>query len=504
MKGIYDYIPSERERKEQEQKNKINFTDLVQQISYLIPDTKDLTSSDSFEYTADDITNALRNNDIATMREISNYFYKSSTLYKRLILYFATVHKFYYILIPEIKQTNINKVKFQKVYNDNLRYLNNFRFEDKTSDIINTVFREGAFYGYLIERDSSNVWQKLPAGYCRSTYSNNNINVVEFDLKFFEEEYRDEEERLLVLKQYPLEIKKWYNKYLAGKVPTSDDGRNWIVLDSNFATRFCISDDEIPFFFSSLLEIIRLETNKAQRDKQIAQSLYKLLVQKMPLDKTGLSPVFDQDETKAMHSGAVNMLKNAVGTDILTTWAQVDLLNLDSSTRDDGIESNISDFWNMAGTSQMLFDTNGNLSLNYSAIKDASLSMKILESYSTFLNRRLILRNKNKSIEYHFKFLDINIFNEKDKIAAYEKQGTLGYSKLLPAIASGIGQLELQSLLNLENNLLDINSSLIPLQSSYTTSNKEENKEVVKIEEQTGRPEKEDIEKSEKTIKNIN
>lgn len=487
MRGINDYIPKGMRQTQRE-----SYADLIHKMSFIVPSADDLYNSDLTEYTDEQIANALNDYDIPTMREISNYYYRISSIYKRIILYFATISKFYWIAIPTYTK-QLPKEKITKNYNQILKYLNNFRFQDKTSDIINTVFREGAFYGYLIESENSCSWQKLPAGYCRSIRTIDNIDVVEFNIMYFDEKYTDAEELELVLKRYPPEFKKWRNKYLNGKVPTSNDGKAWVPLDINFATRFCISEDEIPFFYTLIPEINRLQNNKKQRDKQIAQSLYKLLVQKMPLDKNSV-PIFDNEETKEMHQGTVNMLKNAVGMDILTTWATTDLLNVDSRDRDDGIKSTLDDLWTSAGSSPMLFNTTGNLSLNFSQLKDSGLIDKILEKYSTFINKRLIFISKNRNIIYSFKFLDVTRFNEKDKFAMYKELGTLGYSKLLIGISSGINQMEIPNILSFENDVLDIGAKLIPLQSSYTSSG----------DNQGGRPEKNDDEKSDKTVTNIN
>lgn len=487
MKSINDYLPRTLEK----QKNRDSYADLIHRMSYIIPTSGDLDNDDLTEYSDSDIFDALNNYDIATMRDISNYYYRISSIYKRIILYFATISKFYWILIPSSSK-KIPKEKINKDYKAILKYLEGFRFQDKTSDIINTVFREGAFYGYLRETENSCTWQKLPAGYCRSIKTVDNVDVIEFNLRYFDQKFTDEEKKLLILKQYPIEIRKGYNKYKSGSIVASNDGKVWLPLDVNFATRFCISQDEVPFFFSLIPEINRLQNNKKQRDKQIAQSLYKLLVQKMPLDKNS-NPIFDDEETEEIHSGTVNMLKNAVGTDILTTWATVDLLNVDSNDRDDGIKSTLDDLWAAAGTSHMLFDTTGNLSLNYSQLKDSGLIDKILEKYATFINRKLISISKNKNIKYSFKFLDITRFNEKDKISMYKELGTLGYSKLLIGISSGLLQSEITDLLTLENEVLDIIPDLVPLSSSYTTST-----------DKGGRPMKDDEDKSDKTILNIN
>ena len=57
------------------------------------------------------------------------------------------------------------------------------------------------------------------------------------------------------------------------------------------------------------------------------QKLLKILIQKLPMDKNG-DLIFDIDEAKDIHNNAVAMLKRAVGVDILTTFADVESIDL--------------------------------------------------------------------------------------------------------------------------------------------------------------------------------
>ena len=52
------------------------------------------------------------------------------------------------------------------------------------------------------------------------------------------------------------------------------------------------------------------------------QQLLKILIQKLPLDKNG-DLIFDVDEARDIHNNAVEMLRRAIGVDVLTTFAEV-------------------------------------------------------------------------------------------------------------------------------------------------------------------------------------
>jgi len=61
------------------------------------------------------------------------------------------------------------------------------------------------------------------------------------------------------------------------------------------------------------------------------QQLLKIIVQKLPLDKNG-DLIFDVDEAKDLHNNAVEMLQRAIGVDVLTTFADIDSIDMSDDT----------------------------------------------------------------------------------------------------------------------------------------------------------------------------
>jgi len=92
----------------------------------------------------------------------------------------------------------------------------------------------------------------------------------------------------------------------------------------------------------------------------------------MPLDKNG-DPIFDIDEVRELHNNAIQMLSKAIGVDVLTTFADVDVADM----ADNGNVSSVDELskvertvYNEAGVSQMQFNTDGNLALEKSILND--------------------------------------------------------------------------------------------------------------------------------------
>ena len=53
------------------------------------------------------IYRALMDNDIVRLREISNYFYKTSGIYQRICNYFATMYRYDWYVVPEVYDEKI-------------------------------------------------------------------------------------------------------------------------------------------------------------------------------------------------------------------------------------------------------------------------------------------------------------------------------------------------------------------------------------------------------------
>ena len=115
---------------------------------------------------------------------------------------------------------------------------------------------------------------------------------------------------------------------------------------------------------------------------------------------------------------------------------------------------------------------------------------------------------------FDFTILETTTFNQKEIQSQFFQAAQYGYSKMVAGVAIGIKQKDQLSLMSFENDILEMASKMIPLQSSYTTSGAEIKKEEKSEEKQTnnntpqdlndsgGRPELDDTAKTDKTEQN--
>jgi hypothetical protein len=90
------------------------------------------------------------------------------------------------------------------------------------------------------------------------------------------------------------------------------------------------------------------------------------------MDKNG-DLIFDIDEAKDIHNNAVEMLSNAIGVDVLTTFADIegiDVSEANATVTDDSLNNAERSAYNAMGVSRNIFNTEGNLALEKSVLAD--------------------------------------------------------------------------------------------------------------------------------------
>ena len=472
----------------------------------------------------DNVLRAINNYDLKLMREISLYFYRTSGIYSRLVRYMAFMYRYDSFLTPYVNGDNVKTEKVLDGFYKGLNILDNFKVKKTLGEIALQVVKQGCYYGYKVSTATGVVLQELPADYCRVRFKRGNKPVVEFNMKFFDENFRDMEQRAKILKMFPKEFSKGYVLYRQGKLPPlfQGDTVGWYMLDPEQTVKFTVNGEDYPPFISVIPLILDLDAAQDLDRQKTMQRLLKIVIQKIPLDKNG-ELLFDIDEIQQLHNNAVMMLARAIGVDVLTSFADVSVEDMsdDSSVQTDDLERVERQLYNEAGVSQLQFNSNGNIALNNSILNDEATMYNMLLQFEDFLNELLEPLNKTpKKLQYKVQLLTTTIYNYKDLAKMYKEQTQMGYSKMLPQIALGQSQSSILATAYFENDILDLLHVFIPPVMSSTMSadllnhnddgkdNKNSNqtsskqKLVPSDNNEVGRKEKADNEKSEKTIQN--
>jgi hypothetical protein len=468
------------------------------------------------------VLTAINNGDIEQLREISDFFFKTSGIYSRLCKYMANLYRYDWMVTPFVNSESVKKEKVIEGFYKALTYLDNFEIKRFCGDVALKVLRFGCYYGYKVQQADRMVIQELPIKYCRSRFNVNNRPVVEFNMKFFDDYFKDTTQKMKVLGLFPEEFKKGYILYKQGKLKPDFQGdtSGWYLLDPKSAIKFNLNGEDYPAFVSVIPALIDLDMAQDLDRKKMQQKLLKIIIQKMPLDKNG-DLIFDVDEARELHNNAVRMLGKAIGVDVLTTFADVDVADMadkNTTTSVDELEKVERTVYNEAGVSQMQFNTSGNLALEKSILNDEASMYNLVLQFESFLNSLLDPYNKSpKKLVYRAQILTTTIYNYKEMAKLYKEQTQLGYSKMLPQIALGQTQSSVLANAYFENDMLDLLHVFIPPLMSSTmnadalnngeggngkTNQKPSSSKLPGEKGEAGRKEKADDEKSEKTIAN--
>ena len=488
------------------------------------------------------VLKALFDNDVQKLREISNYFYKTNGIYQRLCNYVATMYRYDWYVVPEVYKEGTKGEEIIKDLHKVLNFMDNSYISKICGEMALGVVKNGAYYGYLVPTSTGVIVQELPINYCRARYNVGNLPAVEFNMRFFDVAFPDTNYRMKVLNLFPEEFKKGYHSYkrnllkdeytgTSSGIISSEwrrrDESGWWQLDPDKTVKFSFPNGgngaaDLPLFINVIPAILDLDAAQDLDRRKQMQKLLKIVVQKLPLDKNG-DLIFDVDEARDIHNNAVEMLKRAVGVDVLTTFADIESIDMadknTTATQDDlaKVERAV---YNASGTSQNMFNTDGNMALEKSVLNDEGMVRALLLQFEVFFDRIAQSKSANRK-KYNFRLymLETTQYNYKELAKMYKEQVQLGYSKMLPQIAMGHSQSSILNTAYFENEVMNLSELMIPPLMSSTLNMQDlkggsgssgssgsqkpsGSSGSAGGAAKAGRPEKPNDQKSEKTIKN--
>lgn len=398
---------------------------------------------------------------------LSQFFFMTNGLYKRIIIHYATFLTYSWLVVPyKKKQTyKLSNKKIGQTYYDATDFCTTFQVQRKCALFAKDILVNGAYYGLLHDEGDQVVIQDLPFDYCRSRFKNaDDIDIIEFNMEFFDT-IRDEQLRKEILRSYPKIIEKGYNAY------KRNGETKWIFLPPELGIYFSFFEER-PFFLDLIPLLNNLDEYKEIDKQRNLLALKRILVQKVPID--GETLVFEPQEAEEMHNGVVQMTKNNPELDVITTYNDINLLDLSA---DDDEKTEIKDVQNLiyesAGLSKEFFFSTTEAGLKYSTNNDLAMMMILGQRFAHFFTSMLNYKFESKQIKFKFIILPISYYNADDYASRAKDLAAFGYSFLTPILSSGLDQTNLANLKELENELLELDEVLKPLQSAYTQSGKQ-------------------------------
>lgn len=404
------------------------------------------------------------------LRKMSEYLYIVSPQYRRLINYFATLHLMFYVVEPYyINYDKLNQKMFEKTYHDVCLTVENMNLRHELLKAKVTAWREDVFYGYVHQTKDSFFLQKLPSDYCEITGILGGCYTYSFDFSYFNGKDED------IFLQFPSEFEIMYQIYRNN--PTV---KRWQEVNSDKCFCLKISEDVeyplIPFcsVFASLYDI---EEYKSLQKTRTALGAYSLLAMTMPLKQEAdtVNPyVIDPDEVKNYYNFIATVLPPEIG--LLLSPTKLEPIKFDEEkSQVNRVSDSNAQFWNESGVSQLLMSSadGTGASLAKSVITDEALSWSLVQQIQRNVNR-LIDKFNSESYRFKVEFLPATIFNHMDLYDKYINASTYGLPMKLKAGAClGITPNAFNNMLYLENTVLKLTETMIPMQSSNTLSSDE-------------------------------
>jgi hypothetical protein len=310
----------------------------------------------------------------------------------------------------------------------------------------------------------------------------NDLDILEFNLQYFES-ITDDNERDAVLVTYPVLVQQAYRIW--SKKKTLDP---WVEIPAA-AGGICFGyGDKTPLLIAAIPSLYKMEEAVDREGRRDENELYKLLIQKMPIDNKG-ELVFELEEVADIHESVATMLQDRDTIDVLTTFGDTSLESLQDSTAasqsSDRIEKYKTSAFDSLGRSSILFNSDGSNSLAYSIQRDEALMISISEIYANWIKYQINLKFARPNLTFDFTILPTTIFDTDDYLDRQLKLAQVSVpNKGRLLAADGINTAKFLGNSLLENTILgDIFDSWKPLATSFTQSGSSD------VTDKGGRPE---------------
>lgn len=463
-----------------ERAQKLTFEQLKQFIQRDV--TRTLNKSYT-QYTKDLTRTYLQNpaSSLSNIIELSRFMERNSTLYKKILTYYATAPLFYYSLIQENDfSKEINSSKSLKDFYTVAKQLNGFNIKTEFFNAIYCTVRDGMFVGFTYQDEDNTFMIPLDIRYCR-IYGKDSAGqwIVYFDATYF-----NSGNNSIFVDGDSDGNGAWDSVFIDGyRAYQNDSNSRWFMLPTE--RTFCMiagSDSEfdvpLPIMAGLFVNLMELEDLESIVNSQTELENYKILVSKIPLIDGS-----DDVDDFAISLSLASLFNQQLAANVPELVAAVvspmdlDVISFDKSntTQDsDDLAQSINNLFNNAGVSQIVVAggaSTNSIGLKHAIENDMANIWVYVNRIESWLNYFI---KANISKGYMFKIHQITWYNRDEYIALLKELATLGGSSLdYMVCVSGKTPYEVINDVRFNAMSLNLNQWLIPLSSTYTQSSNE-------------------------------
>lgn len=459
--------------------------------------------------TLDDIYKILESGDIAACRNLSYYYYRISGLYRNAILMMANLPLYQTLVIPifDINKKNSEEV-ITKRFTQSLKYVDNLEVPINFARISWNALLGGIYFGILREDNGHFTIQDLPENYCRTRFKDcHNLNIIEFNLSYFLG-IADEKLRSEVIASYPAVVKKYWRRYV-----NKDLLDPWVPITAAEGGCCFQVGDGTPLFLASIPDIYKFEEALKREGVRDENELYKLLIERMPIDSKG-ELVFELEEVADIHASVAEMLKDIDTVDVLTTFGEAKLESVQDSSASSQSSERLKKYkdtvYDALGLSELYFNADTSSAMAYASAKDESIMSIFTNQYAKWIEVQVNSRFAKSNLTFNVTILPTTRINRKEIQSQFFQGAQYGYSKMAAGVVTGLKQIDMLPTMVFENEYLHMSERMMPLMSTYTMSSNEKkstdsqnNASTSNISNEAGRPTVADEDRSDQTQANI-
>lgn len=451
----------------------VNFEELRRVLLQNVGKTTSITYA---TYTKEKIQQYLKSPhaNLDNIRDVSMFLWRYSMPYRKIIEYYSSMPYFAY---DAVYQTDLSKQgaeltsgKFWKEYQTVLQRLNNMKFVEEFPTVIATALRDGAYFGFVYDDESTFFLTSLEPKYCRINSTDGCYNFS-FDATYFDQGnnkyYIDSESNPDGL---------WDDVFIEGYNTYKQQGRDYRWFDIPPEKSICIiaGDDPVtplPYFVSCFTDLLDLlDYQELIRSKTELEN-YVLLVSKIPMNKNS-DRVNDFSVDLDLVQATQSIIDEAVPSLVGTAYTPCDLDVINFNNKNQVEDTNIygqalSNFMSNVGMSEMIgnSDKGGSVGLAASIKTDELVALKFLNRLERWVQRYLVLNISEKIL---FMFHKVTVFSRDTYHTQLQQMATLGIP-IKTAFATSLGMTPLEIMnRGFFEQALHLEQVWTPLQSSYT------------------------------------
>lgn len=400
------------------------------------------------------------------LRKVVSQLCITSPQFNMLVEYIPNIAIPTYTIYPILdKLDNVNVKKIQKDFIKSATYTENLNISSEILKALRINFRYDVLYGYEINTNEGFYIKPLNPDYCKIRgWDEYGCYTFVFDFNYF----KGKED--LLDTSYPDEFKKKYNIY-------KNKGKDYQWQEIDSTTSICTKYFEenldycTPPYIGLFSDLYDIEEYKALNKAKVESDNYKLIALQVPLNQKSDKVddfLLSMDAIEIFNDLLAQQIPDGVG--FFATPMSPSEMSFKSNTvsEKNEVENAVHNLFNKTGYSPVLFgEAQNSGSLSYSVKVDEAKLSKLEGQYNRWLNKKMALNCKTFGSDFKI-YTKYSIKEEREILLKCAEYGVPVKTQL--ASIMGLTPLKMIGYSLLENDVLDLSSRFIPLNSTHTQS----------------------------------